>query len=59
MRLIGNLLCLISGDFIAAFLRTAGGLLRIITIIGFPFGKQHFKLARLSLIPFGADIHPV
>jgi uncharacterized membrane protein YccF (DUF307 family) len=34
-------------------------LLFTITIIGFPFGKQHLKLARLSLIPFGADIHPI
>ncbi|MCX7773617.1 MAG: YccF domain-containing protein [Clostridia bacterium] len=28
-----------------------------ITIIGIPFGKQHFKLAKLSLVPFGAKIY--
>lgn len=27
-----------------------------ITIIGIPFGKQLFKLAKLSLMPFGAEI---
>ncbi|MBO6012789.1 MAG: hypothetical protein J6P82_04650, partial [Bacteroidales bacterium] len=27
-----------------------------ITIIGIPFGKQHFKMARLSLAPFGKDV---
>lgn len=28
-----------------------------ITIIGIPFGLQHFKFAQLGLIPFGAEIH--
>ncbi len=32
------------------------GLLFYITIIGIPFGKQHMKLAALSLNPFGKDI---
>jgi uncharacterized membrane protein YccF (DUF307 family) len=27
-----------------------------ITIIGIPFGIQHFKLAMLGLVPFGARI---
>lgn len=27
-----------------------------ITIIGIPFGKQHFKMARLSLSPFGKEV---
>ncbi len=26
------------------------------TIVGIPFGKQHFKIARLSLTPFGSMI---
>lgn len=29
------------------------GLLLFITIIGIPFGRQHFKLAGLALTPFG------
>jgi uncharacterized membrane protein YccF (DUF307 family) len=32
------------------------GLIFCITIIGIPFGKQHFKFAKLALIPFGASI---
>lgn len=32
------------------------GILFCITIIGIPFGKQHFKLAGLALTPFGRTI---
>lgn len=32
------------------------GILFCITIIGLPFGLQHFKLAQLALTPFGRDI---
>ena len=32
------------------------GALWCITIVGIPFGKQFFKLAKLSLTPFGAKI---
>ena len=32
------------------------GLLLCITIIGIPFGKQHFKLADIALTPFGREI---
>ena len=31
------------------------GIILYITIIGIPFGKQCFKLASLSLLPFGAS----
>ena len=37
------------GDLIA-------GLILCVTIIGIPFGLQFFKLAKLSLMPFGARI---
>lgn len=32
------------------------GLIFCVTIIGIPFGKQQFKLAKLALCPFGAQI---
>ena len=32
------------------------GLIWCITIVGIPFGKQFFKIARLALTPFGARI---
>ncbi len=33
------------------------GCLLCITIIGVPFGMQQFKLAKLALMPFGAEIY--
>ena len=35
----------------------AVGLILCITIIGIPFGLQHFKLAKLAILPFGARIY--
>ena len=32
------------------------GCLWCITIVGIPFGKQCFKLAKLALMPFGASV---
>ena len=32
------------------------GVLFYITIIGIPFGKQHFKLAAIALTPFGREV---
>lgn len=32
------------------------GILLCITIIGIPFGRQHFKMAKLAFTPFGRDI---
>ncbi len=32
------------------------GVLFCITIVGIPFGLQHFKIAKLALMPFGANI---
>ena len=35
------------------------GLILCITIVGIPFGKQFFKIAKLSLRPFGAVVERV
>lgn len=32
------------------------GILFCITIVGIPFGRQHFKLAHIALVPFGRKI---
>ncbi len=32
------------------------GIILCITIIGIPFGRQHFKLAALALVPFGREV---
>ncbi len=57
MNFIGNLIWLFLGGIIAAILWALTGLVLCITVIGIPFGIQHFKLAQLGLIPFGAQIH--
>lgn len=51
-----NLVWIVFGGFWAFLCHIGFGLLLCITIIGFPFGMQHFKLARLSLAPFGKDV---
>jgi uncharacterized membrane protein YccF (DUF307 family) len=33
-----------------------GGILLTITLVGIPFGRQHFKLVALALSPFGREI---
>ena len=32
------------------------GIIFCVTIVGIPFGKQHFKLIKLALFPFGKEI---
>ncbi len=34
------------------------GALLFITIVGIPFGRQHFKLMSMALTPFGRNIVP-
>lgn len=51
-----NILWLVFGGIITAVEYLAASLLMMITIIGIPFGMQHFKLAGLALTPFGKDI---
>ncbi|MCL2707280.1 MAG: YccF domain-containing protein [Dehalococcoidia bacterium] len=55
-NLILNMLWLIFGGICLAVGSFIVGCLYCITIIGIPFGKQHFKLAKLALMPFGASI---
>lgn len=43
-------------DTLMAFENLIVGCLWCITIIGIPFGKQFFKMARLSFMPFGANV---
>ena len=52
-----NILWIIFGGLWAWLMHIFFGALLFITIIGIPFAKQHFKMARLSLAPFGKDVH--
>jgi uncharacterized membrane protein YccF (DUF307 family) len=56
MRVLGNLLWAICGGLLSALSWVLAGLVLCITIIGIPLGKQCFKLAGLSLNPFGKKV---
>lgn len=56
MSLIANLCWIVLTGIPLAIGYLVTGLLLCITIVGIPFGKQCFKLARLSIMPFGAEI---
>lgn len=57
MRLLGNILWLLTGGLFNGLSWTVLGCLWCITIIGIPIGKQCFKFASLSFCPFGKEIH--
>lgn len=53
---LANIIWLIISGIPMAIGNAVAGLILYITIIGIPFGKQLFKIAKLSLMPFGAEI---
>lgn len=56
MRVLGKILRLICGGLFLAISWCFFGVLWCITIIGIPFGLQHFKFAKLAFCPFAARI---
>ena len=54
--LIANIFWLLLTGIPMAIANAVWGCVLCVTIIGIPFGKQFFKLAKLSLMPFGATI---
>lgn len=56
LSIIMNLLWILLGGIWICVTHLAFGLLLCITIIGIPFGMQHFKMAALALTPFGKSI---
>lgn len=65
MKTFGNILWLITFGLITAIAAAFLGVICCITIIGIPLGLQYFKLAKLSIWPFGVEVsidfdeHPV
>ncbi len=53
---IMNVIWWFVGGFAIALTHLCWGLLFCITIVGIPFGLQHFKLMKLALLPFGKDV---
>jgi uncharacterized membrane protein YccF (DUF307 family) len=56
LSLIMNVIWIILGGIEIALAHIGLGIGFCITIIGIPFGLQHFKMALLALVPFGKQI---
>ena len=54
--LLLNIIWIVFGGIWVAITHIVFGFLLFITIIGIPFGRQHFKLVEISLMPFGKQI---
>lgn len=56
LAILMNVIWILIGGIEIAFLHLSIGVCFCITIIGIPFGLQHFKMALLALVPFGKQI---
>ena len=59
MGAIGNIIWIIFCGIELSIAHIIFGLLLCLTIVGIPFGFQHFKLVKLAFIPFGARIYNI
>jgi uncharacterized membrane protein YccF (DUF307 family) len=51
-----NLIWLICGGILISLTHLFFGIILCITIVGIPFGRQHFKMTSLALAPFGKSL---
>jgi Predicted membrane protein len=56
LSIVMNIIWILCGGIELAISHLILGIVFCITIIGIPFGKQHFKLMALALSPFGKEI---
>ena len=56
MSFLGNLIWIILGGLFSAITWTISGIILCISVIGIPFGLQCFKIAGLTLMPFGRNV---
>lgn len=56
LYILMNILWLLCGGIWIAATHAFFGVFLCITIIGIPFGLQHFKLTAIAINPFGRDI---
>ncbi len=54
--LLANIIWFLVSGLELALGHVVCGFLLCLTIVGIPFGKQHFKLASLALTPFGTAV---
>lgn len=56
MQVVFNILWILFGRWEIALTHVTFGLILCCTIVGIPWGLQHFKLALASVIPFGKEV---
>ena len=56
LTILMNIIWIVFGGIEIALAHVGLGIAFCITIIGIPFGVQHFKMALLALMPFGKNI---
>jgi uncharacterized membrane protein YccF (DUF307 family) len=56
MSLLGNIIWLIFGGFLAGLGYILGGLVLCLTIVGIPFGLQTMQLGVATMAPFGKEV---
>jgi len=56
LSILCNVIWILCGGLYTAFIHIIMGLLLYISVIGIPWGRQHFKLVEISLAPFGKRI---
>ena len=56
LYLLLSILWIVCGGIWIAITHIVFGVILYITIIGIPFGRQHFKMVEISLMPFGKRI---
>lgn len=56
LSLFANIIWIICGGLYTAIVHLVFGILLSITIIGIQWGRQHFKLVEISLMPFGKTV---
>lgn len=56
VSLIVNIIWIVISGIPLAIEHAVFGCILCITVVGIPFGMQHFKLAKLALMPFGATV---
>lgn len=58
LSILMNVVWILVGGVEIATIHVTFGLFCCLTIVGIPFGVQHFKMAILALVPFGKKIGP-
>ena len=56
LSVLMNIIWIVFGGIEIALLHLGFGVICCLTIIGIPFGMQHFKMTLLALVPFGKKI---